>query len=266
MKRMMIMMVALALAWLVPCFAETEEEFLKLKAQEESQLLIPKGKFKVIPKTIIIEGLKKDCEFTFRNENVLFHYGQPKVREECRPQLVQIAEALKQAFNDPALSQIETYYVDGHTCNIGSYENNCRLSWNRSSAAIEELVALGVPRNRLASRGFSYNMPARPNDTEENRQSNRRVVVSGDCKKTAQQQAMAPCQMTQAVGSQTSRPEIPVEEVEASQTEETTGEATEEKGRSRKVLPQGFRQKQPEQSPTPQQAPKALPPGFKRTN
>jgi hypothetical protein len=267
MKRVVIMMTVLTMVWVLPCFAETEAEFLKLKAGEESNVLIPKGGFKVIPKSIIIESLKSECEVTFHNENVLFQYGLPKVREECRPQLVEIAEALKQAFKDPELSQIQTYYVDGHTCNIGSYENNCRLSWARSTAAIEELVALGVPRERLASRGFSYSVPKSPNDTEENRQANRRVVVAGDCKKTAQQRAVTPCQVTQPARSQTPRPAREDAEVQTTETEEATAEeATEDKGRSKRSVPPGFHRKQPDQMPAPQQAPKPLPPGFKRTN
>ncbi|MFA6222220.1 MAG: OmpA family protein [Desulfomonilaceae bacterium] len=267
MKRMLIIMVVVAQAWILPCFAETEEEFLKLKAEEESHVLVPKGGFKVIPKTIIIESLKKECEVTFHNENVLFHYGLPKVREECRPQLVEIAEALKQAFNDPELSQIKTYYVDGHTCNIGSYENNCRLSWARSSGAIEALVALGVPRNRLASRGFSYSVPTRPNDTEANRQANRRVVVAGACKNDAQQPTMIPCKMAEAGIRSTPGTDYGATEAQSPQTEQPSEEQLDsEKGPSKSALPRGFNRKQPNQSSTPEGATKALPPGFKRTN
>jgi outer membrane protein OmpA-like peptidoglycan-associated protein len=266
MKRVLITMVVLTLVSILPCFAETQEEFERLKAQEESLQLIPKGKFKVIPKNIIIEGLRADDEFTFHNENVLFQYGQARIREECLPQLDQIAQALQAAFKDPELSKIQTYYVDGHTCNIGSFENNCRLSWSRSQAAIEELVKRGVPRQRLASRGFSYSVPTRANDTEENRQANRRVVIASVSEKTAQKTTVQPCQQTQPSTSRTPTETTEPPVVVPGVREETDEDLEEEKGTGKKRLPPGFKRKTPEQPIAPKDTPRTLPPGFKRSN
>jgi outer membrane protein OmpA-like peptidoglycan-associated protein len=266
MKRVLITITVLILATMLPCYAETQEEFERLKAREEGLQLIPKGGPKIIPKNIIIEALRNEGEVTFHNENVLFHYGQARIREECRPQLQEIAQALQVAFKDPELSKIQTYYVDGHTCNIGSYENNCRLSWSRTQAAIDELVKLGVPRQRLVSRGFSFSVPTRANDTEENRQANRRVVVASVSEKTAQKNTAQPCQQTQpspyAAPYETTKPPVVVPGV----TEETDEDLEEEKGTGRRKLPPGFKRKTPEEPVAPKDAPRTLPPGFKRSN
>jgi hypothetical protein len=72
------------------------------------------------------------------------------------------------------------YYVDGHTCSIGSDENNCRLSWARANVVVQKLVDKGVDRRWLIPRGFGEAEPTTPgsNETEEGRRLNRRAVLN----------------------------------------------------------------------------------------
>jgi len=193
MNQWLVLIVVMLLAVPSLSFSETWEEFQKLKSSDEKTGLIPKGGPKLIPKDVIIEGLKKDCQVTFTSDALLFHYGSAKIKEESMPNVKNTADAIKQALGDPELSQIKTYYVDGHTCNIGSAENNCRLSWMRAQAMIEELSKSGIPREKLIPRGFGLVYPSQPNDTEASRMMNRRVVLQGDCGKASQAAAQAPC-------------------------------------------------------------------------
>lgn len=193
MNRWLLMMVVILLAAPSISFCETWEEFQKLKSSDEKTGLIPKGGPKLIPKDVIIEGLKKDCQVTFTSDALLFHYGSAKIKDESMPNVKNTADAIKQALGDPELSQIKTYYVDGHTCSIGSAENNCRLSWMRAQAMIEELSKAGIPREKLTPRGFGLVYPSSPNDTEANRMMNRRVVLKGDCSKVSSPDAQTPC-------------------------------------------------------------------------
>jgi len=164
-----------------PAFSESWEDFQKLKGSDEKTGLIPKGGPRLIPKDVIVEGLKKDCEVTFRSDALLFNFGSAILKPESLPNLQSISGAIVQALGDPELSKITTYYVDGHTCAIGSEENNCRLSWMRGQAVVDELVKLGVPREKLAPRGYGKAHPSHSNDTEATRSMNRRVVLQGDC-------------------------------------------------------------------------------------
>lgn len=190
-----LLVVAFLLA--LPGFSssETWEEFQKLKASEEQNDFIPKGGPRLIPKDAIVEALKKDCQFTFQSDALLFHYGLPKIKEVSMPNVQNTAAAIRQALDDSELSQIQTYYVDGHTCAIGSDENNCRLSWSRAQAVIDELAKLGVPREKLVPRGFGKTYPSHSNDTEATRVLNRRVVLKGDCARVAAKDNAVPCQM-----------------------------------------------------------------------
>ncbi len=181
MRTLIIALTMLGFLFPAVACADDWEEFQKQKARAERPEMISKGPLKLLNKDFIIEEIRKECEITFTSDAILFHYGTPQIKAESQPNLEIIASALNEALNDPELSKIETYFVDGHTCTIGSFEMNCRLSWERAAAVVNALISYGVPEERLSPRGFSYSDPAHPNDTEANRRLNRRVVVKGDC-------------------------------------------------------------------------------------
>lgn len=165
------------------CQAETFEEYQQELAHEEQPSLVPKGtqEPKLIPKDIIIQELSKPqppgqvASIVFSSESILFDYGSWKIRDGSFRQLMEIASALK----DPQLTSIPMFYVDGHTCSIGSEENNCRLSWRRADSVVKFLVEVGqVPVNKLEPRGFGKFCPMASNDTENGRATNRRVVLT----------------------------------------------------------------------------------------
>lgn len=68
--------------------------------------------------------------------------------------------------------------IEAFTDSAGSYVKNLRLSERRADAVVEYLVKTGVPRSSLQGRGLGEERPVAPNDTEENRQKNRRIEFS----------------------------------------------------------------------------------------
>jgi OOP family OmpA-OmpF porin len=65
--------------------------------------------------------------------------------------------------------------INGYTDNIGSRGYNLNLSYRRALAVKEYLIENGISADRIECKGFGYEKPLRRNDTEENRQINRRV-------------------------------------------------------------------------------------------
>jgi len=198
MNRLLLLALAIVLVLPYVSFSESWEEFQRIKAADEQNRLVPKGGQKIVPKDVIIEGLKKDCQVTFTSDVLLFQYGSAKIEKESLQTVRNTAAAIRQAMEEPQLSQIRTYYVDGHTCNIGSAENNCGLSRMRAEAIISGLVKLGVPRERLIPRGFGLAYPAHANNTEAGRTLNRRVVLKGDCPTATALDSQTPCTMRQS--------------------------------------------------------------------
>jgi outer membrane protein OmpA-like peptidoglycan-associated protein len=103
-----------------------------------------------------------------RLENVYFDQSQPILKPQSFTELDRLVNLLKQ---NPKV-EIE---IIGHTDNVGDPRMNLYLSELRAKAVSNYLFNKGIPAKRLASRGEGQEKPVSPNDTEENRQKNRRV-------------------------------------------------------------------------------------------
>lgn len=190
MKKLIVLLIACAICLPSVAFPNEEEsweEFIGKKGEAEETKLIPKGQqgLKLIPKDVIIEELSKPPQsgqtgaavgpiVVLTSESILFEYGSSRLTENSFPQLREIAAAL----TDSRLAAIPLFYVDGHTCDIGSDGNNCRLSWDRARSVVNHLTSVGrVPSDKLRARGFGKRDPMRPNTSESERRLNRRVVL-----------------------------------------------------------------------------------------
>ncbi len=67
--------------------------------------------------------------------------------------------------------------ISGHTDNIGEEKINVELSKKRAQSVIDYLTTKGITRTRLVAAGFGESKPVKPNDSEANRQLNRRIEL-----------------------------------------------------------------------------------------
>ena len=65
--------------------------------------------------------------------------------------------------------------IEGNADSTGTEEHNQALSENRAQAVLDYLVAHGVPKDRLGSKGMSSSKPLDTNATAAGRENNRRV-------------------------------------------------------------------------------------------
>ncbi len=173
----LIMMLSGVTAWVGPARSETKSDFLRLKAAAEQGHGHAAKRMKVIPKGVILEKIRKDGQVAFESDAIQFGYGSAVVDESATAQLAEIIAALTESED---FKNAPHFYVDGHTCNIGTDENNCRLSYQRARNVVDAIVKAGnFPESKLRARGFGKNVPAFSNDTEEERKHNRRVVLRG---------------------------------------------------------------------------------------
>ena len=67
--------------------------------------------------------------------------------------------------------------IEGHTDNLGGYDNNIVLSQARADAVATYLIQKhNIVPTRLKASGVGETSPLYPNDSNENRSKNRRVV------------------------------------------------------------------------------------------
>ncbi len=101
-------------------------------------------------------------------EKLYFAWDQAVIEEASFPVLDEVAQALK----DNAGFRVQ---VEGHASSEGGDEHNQTLSERRAEAVLDYLVARGIAKERLVSKGFSSSVPAASNVTEAGREQNRRV-------------------------------------------------------------------------------------------
>lgn len=95
-------------------------------------------------------------------------------RYDVQPQFQATLNEVAQTLNAYPATMID---VLGHTDSVGSDAYNQTLSEQRAASVANYLVARGVNRARIATRGYGESMPIADNATEAGRAQNRRVEI-----------------------------------------------------------------------------------------
>lgn len=101
-------------------------------------------------------------------EKLYFAWNKGTLEDASYPVLDEVVQAL----NDNKTFRVQ---VEGHASSDGADDHNQTLSEQRAQAVLDYLVAHGIAKERLGSKGFSSSVPLATNATAEGRESNRRV-------------------------------------------------------------------------------------------
>jgi outer membrane protein OmpA-like peptidoglycan-associated protein len=118
----------------------------------------------------VVERVGEGLQVTFES-GLLFDYDSDVLREAARKNLATLAASLDKYPNTDVV-------IVGHTDATGPDAYNLTLSERRAGSAASYLASQGVARARLRSTGRGETEPVAQNDTETNRQKNRRVEVA----------------------------------------------------------------------------------------
>lgn len=103
-----------------------------------------------------------------RLNNVFFDFDKWDLRPESFTELDRVVRLLSE---NPAI-EIE---MSAHTDSRGNDDYNYRLSDNRAKSVMGYILSKGIDPKRVTSKGYGETKPVAENDTDENRQLNRRV-------------------------------------------------------------------------------------------
>jgi OOP family OmpA-OmpF porin len=104
-------------------------------------------------------------------QKIMFEKASAKLDQHSDVLLDKVADILKDAAGEVKFVQIE-----GFTSSEGIPAKNKALSQARAESVMKYLLDKGIPQDKLGAKGFGPDDPVAPNDTEENREKNRRVV------------------------------------------------------------------------------------------
>ncbi len=111
---------------------------------------------------------KLEVGLSVRLNNIFFDFDKTTLRPESYPELDKVIALMEQ---NPNLF-IE---IGGHTDDKGSDEYNEKLSQGRAEAVMQYITGQFIEPVRVTARGYGESKPEVDNETDENRQINRRV-------------------------------------------------------------------------------------------
>ena len=114
----------------------------------------------------IVENTDEVLKDVFDNLN--FEFGKAEIKKESLPYLDTLAETMLKAKN-------WKLDIEGHTDDKGGDEFNMKLSQSRADSVKKYLVSKGISADVITAKGFGETKPLFPNDSDANREKNRRV-------------------------------------------------------------------------------------------
>lgn len=107
------------------------------------------------------------------NATELFASGSASVESKYAPIVLRIGKALHAT---PG-SIVVTGHTDSRPIRTARFPSNWELSSERAASVVRMMVPLLAQPGRMRAEGVADSEPVAPNDTEQNRRKNRRVVV-----------------------------------------------------------------------------------------
>jgi outer membrane protein OmpA-like peptidoglycan-associated protein len=115
-------------------------------------------------------GLKPNKTTWFDFDRLLFATGSATLEPQSEEQLHNIAAILK-AYSSVHLK------IGGYTDTVGSAAANLKLSQDRATNVMHELVNLGISSGRLSAQGYGDEHAVGDNSTDAGRALNRRISM-----------------------------------------------------------------------------------------
>lgn len=146
--------------WVYLCASEEYQDYMLLIVEKEEMK-------QEVSVNELEKQLNKDGFLTYYFK---FDTGKSDIKPENQDSVDQIAALLKRM---PALK----VSIEGHTDNVGTPENNKKLSEERAKSVMTAVVGKGIAADRLVAVGHGQDRPVADNRKEEGRALNRRVEV-----------------------------------------------------------------------------------------
>jgi len=115
---------------------------------------------------IPLEAIEKD-RIEILN-NIFFNTGEYTLDDKSKVELDLMVEFLK-------INKQIAIEISGHTDDVGTDQVNLELSKRRAQSVLNYLQKSGIEITRLSAKGYGETHPVAKNDSEENRQKNRRI-------------------------------------------------------------------------------------------
>jgi len=159
----------------------TEAELAELRRQKEAaekRIAAYKAlqdKFRALVDTGKLQVVFRNGQMTLKlPSGILFPSGSDKLSKDGEQALADVVKILME-FKD------RRFVVGGHTDNqpikTAQFPNNWYLSTARANSVVQYMIKQGFPPKALSAAGYGEFDPVAANDTDKNREQNRRIEI-----------------------------------------------------------------------------------------
>ena len=132
-------------------------------------------KFRALVDTGKLQVVFRNGQMTLKlPSGILFPSGSDKLSKDGETALADVVKILME-FKE------RRFIVAGHTdtqpIRTAQFPNNWYLSTARANSVVQFMIKQGFPAKSLAASGYGEFDPVAPNDTEKNREQNRRIEI-----------------------------------------------------------------------------------------
>ncbi|MFN0174906.1 MAG: OmpA family protein [Saprospiraceae bacterium] len=117
---------------------------------------------------------KEDSAVIISDKDVILLFPYNSTERESDPKV----DAYLKELCEKHKASTATFSVVGHTDEVGSDESNMAFGAARAKAVAKILTSNGIAASRITTNSKGESDPVAPNDTEDGRHQNRRVVIT----------------------------------------------------------------------------------------
>ena len=121
---------------------------------------------KSIQRDFLLSPIKEGATTVLNN--IFFDTDKYELTDNSKTELKKVVDFLK---SNPTIK----IQIEGHTDNVGDKNYNLELSLKRAVSVQTFIINQGITQNRISSKGFGSTQPKFENNSDENRQLNRRI-------------------------------------------------------------------------------------------
>jgi len=125
--------------------------------------------------------------------DIQFEIAEDEIQRESKEKLAVLGTFMKKYPDTWAV-------IEGHTDEVGTEEENMKLSQRRAQSVVDYLVSSqGIARSRLSAVGYGETRPMADNRTEEGKRANRRIHAVIACATDIEGLKVVPARVTMAL-------------------------------------------------------------------
>ncbi|MDI1353607.1 MAG: OmpA family protein [bacterium] len=136
--------------------------------------------YSFVAKIIEMEAMTQDIQSTeifqklSAEGHIALYINFETGKSDIKPESQKVIDEMAEMLNNNATLKVS---IEGHTDNVGTTANNKTLSESRARAVMNALIAKGIDKGRLSSKGWGQEKPVADNITDEGKAKNRRVEI-----------------------------------------------------------------------------------------